>query len=275
MTSLDPDLGHMALLAWRLTPATPSKKGMFAGYLDAATSSLDQLAAWAHEFPGCCWKCVPAGSDVWFLDVDTPGPDHASDGVAALRELCALHGRLPLGPVGRTPSGGFLLPFKDGGHPIAPGSARLAPGLDVLAGRCCPMVPPSRRHGRPYRWLRAPWEFPPPLAPEWLLSRVAPPPAPPRPHRPLIATEDRSAQAMLRSFDVVAGAGPGQRNFALLRRATLMGGFVGAGMIGADEVERELIAVGMAVGQSRSQAQATVRSGIRRGLERPFETGRA
>ncbi len=44
--------------------------------------------------PGCCWKAVPAGSDVWFLDVDVPGPDRTADGVAANRHLCERHGPL-------------------------------------------------------------------------------------------------------------------------------------------------------------------------------------
>jgi hypothetical protein len=42
-----------------MVPATASKKGMFGGYLDAATDNLDQLEAWSREYPGCCWKCVP------------------------------------------------------------------------------------------------------------------------------------------------------------------------------------------------------------------------
>jgi hypothetical protein len=177
--TIPPDIERIALLGWRVVPATARKKGMFKGYIDAATTDLDQIERWAREYPGCCWKVVPQGSGVWFLDVDIPGSDHASDGVAALRDLCALHGPLPARPHGRSASGGHLLVFRDAGHPIAPGSSKPAPGLDTLAGRMCPMIAPSRRAGGSYRWVVAPWETAPPVAPEWLLAALAPAPAPP------------------------------------------------------------------------------------------------
>lgn len=271
---LHPDIERLALLGWRCVPATSRKKGMFAGYLDAATHDLDQLAAWSAEYPHCCWKAVPGGSGVWFLDVDVPGREHASDGVAALRDLCALHGPLPPRPHGRSPSGGHLLVFRDAGQPIAPGSARPAPGLDTLAGRCCPMVPPSRRNGGAYRWVVAPWDLSPPVAPEWLLAAVAPPPAPKRTHTEF-PTQDRAVRALMRSFDAVRAAGPGTRNSALLRRATLLGGFVAAGAIGRAEAERELVTAGMIAGQTRAEATSTVRSGLRRGEDRPIQWGSA
>lgn len=272
--TLPSDIERLALLGWRCVPATARKKGMFKGYLDAATCDLDTLAGWAREYPSCCWKVVPAGSGVWFLDVDIPGDEHRADGATALRDLCALHGPLPARPHGRSPSGGHLLVFRDAGHPIAPGSGRVAPGLDVLAGRCCPMVPPSRRAGGAYRWVVAPWDVNPPVAPEWLLAAVAPPPAPARPYRE-VPTQDRAIRALMRSFDAVRSAAPGTRNSALLRRATLLGGFVAAGAIGRAEAERELVTAGMIAGQTRAEATSTVRSGLRRGEDRPIQWGSA
>lgn len=268
------DIERLALLGWRCVPATARKKGMFKGYLDAATSDLDQLDRWATEYPGCCWKVVPQGSGVWFLDVDVPGEEHANDGVSALRDLCALHGPLPARPHGRSPSGGHLLVFRDAGHPIAPGSSRPAPGLDTLAGRTCPMVAPSRRKGGAYRWVNAPWDLSPPVAPEWLLAAVAPPPAPVRTYQEC-PTPDRAVRALMRSFDAIRSAAPGTRNSALLRRATLLGGFVAAGAIGRAEAERELIQAGMIAGQTRSEATSTVRSGLQRGEQRPIQWGQA
>ena len=273
--TLHPDIKRVALLGWRCVPATRSKKGLFKGYLDAATTDLDQLDRWASEFPGCCWKVVPTGSGVWFLDVDVPGDTHAADGVAALRDLTELHGPLPRRPHGRSPSGGHLLVFRDDGAPIAPGSGRPALGLDTLAGRCCPMISPSRRKGGAYRWVVAPWEQAPPVAPEWLLRLVAPPPPPPAPKRRAAPTSDRAVAALMRSYHVVADAAPGTRNSALLRRATLLGGYVAAGALDQASVERELIAAGVAAGQSRAEATSTVRSGLRRGVARPIEWGQA
>jgi hypothetical protein len=137
------------------------------------------------------------------------------------------------------------------------------------------MISPSRRNGAAYRWVVAPWEVAAPVAPEWLLAAVAPPPAPPPARRPMVPTKDRAVNALMRSFPTIAGAAPGTRNSALLRRATLLGGFVAAGAIDRGVVERELVAAGIAAGQSRSEATSTVRSGLRRGEERPIEWGRA
>lgn len=273
MTALHPDLEQLALLGWHLIPtARRSRKGLWRGYLDDATHDLDTLARWQAEYPGCNWAVVPGPSGIWALDVDIAGPDHANDGIAAMRDLTALHGPLPPRPHGRSGGGGHLLVFRLTA-PIAGGSGKPAPGLDTLAGRQTFTVAPSRhrRTGAPYRWIVAPWEMEPPPAPEWLLALLAPPPPPARPARPAIPTEDRAVRALMRSFGVVADAAPGTRNHALLRRATLMGGYVAAGAIGPDTAERELIAAGLAAGQSRSEALSTVRSGLRRGAERPIE----
>lgn len=270
--SLHPDIERLALLGWRCVPATRTKKGMFAGYIDAATHDLDQLDRWSAEYPGCCWKVIPSGSGVFAVDVDIPCDAHRSDGVAALRDLCALHGPLPPRPHGRSGSGGHLVVFRDTGSPIAPGSGRPALGLDTCAGRVAFTVSPSRnKHGQAYRWVVAPWDLAPPPAPEWLLTMLAPPPAPPKPARPMVPTGDAAMRALLRSFDVTASAPAGGRNQVLHRRAVLVGGFVGAGALDRALAERELIAAGMRAGQSRSEAASTVRSGLNAGERRPIE----
>ncbi|WP_169747398.1 bifunctional DNA primase/polymerase [Belnapia moabensis] len=264
----------MALLGWRVAPVWPNRAGCFKGYIQAATADLDQIERWQAEYRGCNWSVIPEGSGVWALDVDIPGADHANDGVASLRELCNLHGALPPRPHGRSGGGGHLLVFK-GGTGIFSGSSRPAPGLDTLASRSTFTISPSRhrRTGAPYRWVIAPWECPPPPAPEWLVRMLAPPPSPPRSARPIVPTSDKAVRALMRTFEAVGNAPPGNRNNALLRRATLIGGFVAAGAIGRAEAERELVAAGMASGQSRAEAQSTVRSGLRRGEARPLEWG--
>lgn len=274
--TLHPDIERVALLGWRCAPTVrASRKGFFKGYVDQATANLDTLERWAHEYPGCNWCVVPDGSGIFALDVDIEGPDHAHDGVTALRDLCALHGPLPERPHGRSGGGGHLLIFRSTA-PIGAGSGRPVPGVDCLTNRATMTIAPSRhrRTGDAYRWVVAPWELSPPAAPEWLLSLLAVP-KPAKPRRPFIATEDRAINALMRSFNAVAHAGPGQRNAALLRRATLLGGYVAAGMIDQGQAMRELIAVGTAAGQSLAEARSTVASGIRRGLSRPIEGGRA
>lgn len=275
--TLHPDLERLALLGWHLVPmARKTRKGLWKGYLDSATHDLEQLERWQREYPGCNWAVVPGASGLFAIDVDIAGADHACDGIAAMRQLCDLHGPLPARPHGRSGGGGHLLVFR-ATQPVQGGSARPAPGLDALCNRQPFTVSPSRhrRTGDAYRWLVAPWDLEPPAAPEWLLAMLAPPPPPPLNFRAPVPSEDRAVRALMRSFPAVADAPPGGRNIALLRRSTLIGGYVGAGVLGQADAERTLIDAGMAAGQSRAEATSTVRSGLRRGLERPIEWGRA
>ncbi|WP_165839055.1 bifunctional DNA primase/polymerase [Roseicella frigidaeris] len=150
------EIERLALLGWRLTPATANKRGLFPGYLDVATCDLDTLEQWAGAHPGFSWKAVPDGSGILLLDIDITGATHADDGVATLRALCAAHGPLPPRPHGRTPSGGHLLVFRDPGTPVRRGSGVLGPGIDILHHRLAAMVAPSRRRDGVYRWVIPP-----------------------------------------------------------------------------------------------------------------------
>ena len=85
MTILPTDIERLALLGWRLYPASAhSKAACIKDPGASATFDLNKLEAWTQEFPGCNWRMVCEGSDVWALDVDVPSEDHAADGVAAL-----------------------------------------------------------------------------------------------------------------------------------------------------------------------------------------------
>ncbi|MBR0661339.1 bifunctional DNA primase/polymerase [Neoroseomonas oryzicola] len=266
--TLHPDIERVALLGWRVVPATATKKGLFKGYIDAATHDLDTLERWSREFPGCCWKVIPAGSGVWFLDVDVPGADHANDGAATLRDLCERHGPLPPRPHGRSPSGGHLLVFKDTGAPIAAGSARLGPGLDVLAGRCCPMISPSRRRGGAYRWQVAPWDLAPPPAPAWLLAAVAPTPRPSRavpPAREGVRLERRIA-GLVR---LAATAPPGERNRVLFWAACRLGEAAREGILSERAATAMAQEAGEAAGLLPREAALTIASAIRTAMEAP------
>lgn len=270
--SLHPDIERIALLGWRCVPAWPSKKGGFKGYLQAATYDLDQLERWSHEFQGCNWKVVPAGSGVWALDVDVPGEDHANDGVAALRDLCARHGPLPPRPHGRSGSGGHLMVFRDDGRPMLRGSERPQKGMDTCAATVAFTISPSRsKRGQPYRWQVAPWDVAPPLAPEWLLKLLAPPPPKPRPERPEIITEDRARRVLARAVDEVIKAGPGGRNAALNRAAFTAGGLAGADMLTEQEAVFALYTAGRHIGLDDGECRATIRSGFRAGTLNPLD----
>jgi len=185
--SLHPDVERLALLGWRLCPASQySRATCIKQAAEHATHDLEQLERWTHEFPRCGWRVIMEGSGIWALDVDVPSEDHAADGVKALSDLVAMHGPLPRRPATRSGGGGCALFFRHDGEPIAGATGTPAPGLDPRRGRLSVTVPPSihPRTQLPYRWLLAPWEIAPPPAPAWLLRLVAPPPAPTMPHRP-------------------------------------------------------------------------------------------
>lgn len=269
---LHPDIARLAGLGWRLAPTMRrSRAGRFKGFIDLATSDLDTLALWQSQDPGGNWVVVPEGSAVFALDIDVAGSNHAHDGVVAMRDLVRRHGPLPPHPHGRSGGGGHLLIFT-ATVPVQVGSGKPEPGIDCLANRCSFTVSPSLHHrtGQPYYWVTPPWVVAPPPAPAWLLALLAPPPPPARPNSCFAPTEDRALRALHRSVDAIANAAPGQRNAALLRHATLAGGYIAGGLLGADAAMRALTVAARAVGQTEAQARSTIASGFRRGAARPL-----
>jgi len=267
---IHPDIERLALMGWRCVPATRSKKGMFEGYLQAATHNLDQLARWSAEYPGCNWKVVPEGSGVWGLDVDVIEGGHA-DGVTALRGLCDKHGPLPPRPHGRSGSGGHLMVFKDDGRPMARGAGKPAPGLDTCAGRVAFTVSPSRNSkGLPYRWAVAPWDLNPPMAPAWLLDLLRPPQRKEWDGRAPILTESRARRALERAINSVMNAGPGQRNSTLNAASFTAGGLIAGGSLDQQEAVNALYSAGRYIGLDDAECRATIKSGLDGGTKQPL-----
>ena len=270
--SLHPDIERAALLGWRLVPVTRRRAGYWKGYLNDATHDLDTLAAWSRAHPGCNWSVVPEGSGVWALDVDVPGPDHAGDGVTWLRAMTEKHGPLPPRPHGRSGGGGHLLIFKDTGAPIKCESGHPAAGIDPRARRVQFTISPSvHRNGNAYRWQTAPWDVAPPPAPDWLLRAVAPPPAPPRPARPRIATTDTARRQLARALDEIACAPSGRRNSTLNRQAFSVARWIAAGLLEESEAVSALYAAGMAAGLDAPECRDTIKSGCLAGFKNPVE----
>ena len=141
---LHPDIERLALLGWRLHPASNrTRAACFADATTLATSDLDQLARWSREFPRCGWRVVMEGSGIWALDVDVPGARHKHDGVTALQELIAVHGPLPPRPTTRSGGGGLALFFRHEGEAIVGKGGHPALGIDPRRGRQSVTVPPS------------------------------------------------------------------------------------------------------------------------------------
>lgn len=258
-------------MGWRCVPATRSKKGLWEGYLDHATCDLDQLERWSFEHRNCNWKVVPDGSGVWALDVDVPGADHEADGVEALQRLVREHGPIAPRPHGRSGGGGHLLVFKDAGHPIKCQSGFPCPGMDPRARRNAFTVAPSRSGSGLYRWVVAPWELEPPVAPDWLLKLVAPPPQPPRPERPTIISTNRAQSLLEREVNRVLNAGPGKRNSTLNEASFTVGGLIGGGLLDEREAICALYDAARYIRLDDHESRATIKSGIEGGLKMPLK----
>lgn len=269
---LHPDLERVALLGWRITPVWPNRAGCFPGYIDAATSDLDQIDRWAFEFQGCNWSVIPAGSGVWALDVDVPGEDHGADGWAALQAMMDRHGPLPSGPHGRSGGGGHLFVFKDDGRPIKCQTGWPVPGMDPRARRVQFTITPSthKRTRRPYAWQTPPWEVNPPIAPQWLLDAVAPPPERPRPARSKPMTSEDGARSLARIVVAVTKAAPGTRNGSLNRAAFIAGGLCAAGVVDEQAALFALYDAGRFAGLEDIECRKTIKSGFESGLSNPL-----
>lgn len=265
--SIPQSIEALALLGWRLVPATQSKKGFFTGYLDAATHDLGQLERWHAEYPGCNWKVVPQGSGVWALDIDVPSEHHAADGLAAMRDLVAQHGPLPPRPYGRSKNGGYLMVFRHDGEAIRSRSGLPAPGIDPRAERNAFTVAPSQG----YRWIIAPWDLSPPPAPAWLLDLLKPPPIP-EARQPVLAKGEASrnyAVAALHSATRrIAAMGSGGRNDALNSETHALARFVANGTISEAEIRQCMMAAAAANGMTAQDGiratMATISSGMKR-----------
>ncbi len=270
--TLHADLERVALLGWRLAPTTRQRAGMFSGYLDAATTDLDQIERWSKIYPGSNWCVVPSGSGVFALDVDLPSADHDADGLAALRALTAKHGELPQTTLGRSGGGGWLLVFRDDGAPIKCRSGWPKPGLDPRAGRNSFTIAPStHRRGGAYRWVRAPWDVAPLPAPAWLLKLLAPPPEAERPPRPFVPTTDAARRQLNRAVENVMRAPMGAGNDTLNRQCFVAARYVAAGLLSEDEAVQALYAAARSRNIPHREAKDTIRSGFSAGLKCPVE----
>jgi Bifunctional DNA primase/polymerase, N-terminal len=277
MMHLHVDVERLALLGWRLHPASRrTRAACFSNAASFATCDLDQLAQWSCQYPGCSWRVVMQGSGIWALDIDVPSTRHKQDGVAALREFIAVHGPLPPRPTTRSGGGGLALFFAHQGEPIIGKGGHPAPGIDPRRGRQSITVPPSIHSdtGLPYRWLVAPWELAPPAAPDWLLRCMAPPPVPPLHEPPLrlanaAADRRRYALAALRRAAHRAATAPqGQRNDTLNTETFSLTRFLAEGTLDATEVATSMAYAARQAGLLPSEVKATLASALAAGLRR-------
>jgi putative DNA primase/helicase len=114
---------------------------------------------------------VPTGqvNGIFVVEADTV-EGHGVDGIAALKELEARHGKLPDTLMAASPSGSIHYYFRHPGGYIKNSASKLAPGVDTKADGGMVVAPPSVKPGvGTYRWLN---QAEIADAPDWLLKLV-------------------------------------------------------------------------------------------------------
>ncbi|MCK8462405.1 DUF927 domain-containing protein [Aliiroseovarius sp. S1339] len=109
----------------------------------------------------------PPDCDLFVMDID------GDAGKAALAEMEAEHGALPVTWESITGSGGYHLIFRANGADIRNTASSIAPGVDIRGSNGQIIAPPSiHPNGKFYRWDdgRAPWECSVADAPDWLVK---------------------------------------------------------------------------------------------------------
>ena len=177
-----------------------------------------------------------------------------------------LGGALPAGPRVRTGGGGWPLWF----HPLGFGNrVRLLPGLDWRGVGGYVVAPPSRHLRGDYRWVRRPGDDLP-VGPEALRDLIRGPVAPVT-HRPISDPGRYGRAALSAESDRVASAPVGTRNDTLNRAAFALGRLVGAGLLDAADVVRELDVAARRAGLGRVEVRRTIRSGLAAGRRSPID----
>lgn len=258
------EVERLALLGWELYPqSTWGRAACIKDPTEHATSDLDIIAGWCRAFPGCNWRIV-FGHKLWGIDLDVP-PGHASDGVANFAAWAKQYDPLPPRPVMRTGGGGLAIIFRNDGAPIIGKSGVPVDGADPRRGRQSQTVPPSIHHTtkQPYRWIVAPWDVDPPVAPAWLLSAVKPPPEPEAKAPDLTKiTRPYVIAALHNSIRRVAAAPQGHRNNTLNQNTRSLGKMVGEELSEA-EIRDCMMAAARAAAIPIREAMLTIESALK------------
>lgn len=176
---LEAALLYGELFDWAVFPAPPGTKksyksakysnGVRWGATNKPTVIRRDFKRWPKANLG-----IPTGAEngFWVLEADTP-KGHNVDGIASLRALERMHGRLPKTLMAMSPSGSLHYYFRWPKRGLICSSAsKIAPGVDVRGEGGMVLTPPSVKEGvGRYRFLN--WGTPIADAPAWLLKLVA------------------------------------------------------------------------------------------------------
>jgi putative DNA primase/helicase len=296
-------LDYAAARGWTSFPApVGTKKSHKKGKRDAdkkliarwdATNDPDKIRADRRTF-GRSNIGVPTGPDNGFfvVDADTIAGGHAADGIAALADLEAKHGTLPVTLTARSPSGSIHYYFKYPAHMRVGGSrSKIAPGVDICGDKNMVIVPPSvKGDGGAYEWIN------PGVciadAPTWLLDLIA------EAAKPKVLTIREQAVASIKipenafvragktsgdlaerrrggwhatvfqaEVDRVANAATGERNEVLFMATANLGGYIlGGADFTAQDVSDAMVAASKRNGSldedGEQQIHLTIESGL-------------
>jgi putative DNA primase/helicase len=229
------------------------KRPLVKGGCHAASRDADAIRAWWRRWPNANVACATgSASDCW----------------AALAQLEATHGALPLTPTVITPGGGEHRYWRwpSDGPEIRNSAGRVGLRIDVRGEAGSAILPPSvHAYGSRYRWAQNGAKgFAD--APTWLLERAQPPSPPPRPafvgpsaSRPDNIEKYVSAAAASELL-YVERAAEGTRNHALNRAAFALAQFVKAGALPEPWARQQLEARALSIGLSLIEARGTISS---------------
>lgn len=264
------DYADRELCVFPLAPR--AKRPLTAQGVHDASDDPAQVRAWwdANPDANVAIACgAVSGVDV--LDIDGP------EGEAALAELEAKHGPLPVTIEARTARGRHLFFAHD--EVVRNSAGRIGPKIDTRADGGYVVAPPSVHPDGPvYAWTRGPADITRPAPwPAWVLEAFrepARPAPPPSPYEPDETHERRYALAALEHEERELGdIAQGGRNAALNVAAFSLGQLAGAGALRRVEVYEALLAAcnrnGLLKDDGRRQFDKTFDSGFEKGRQDP------
>ena len=190
---------------WRLHPLKcRSKLPCLREWQNLATSDLEHIEAWAHQFPECNWGAV-SGTESGFFAVDVDDP-------AAMQRLEDEHGPVPDGLCNVTSKGYQLIYEWPPDADVRPATNRPCQGIDVRGRDSYIVIPPSvHPSGHAYHYSDD--SLPIPACPPWLLALIL--------NHPQAVTQDRQSAPAAGAVPV-APFGEGSRTNHLVSLAATM-----------------------------------------------------